>query len=507
MLLVAVEDPIEKMKLIDTIQRLGVSYHFENEIEAILRDIHKSKTPFNNSNYENGDLHKIALWFRLLRQQGYDVSCDVFEKFRDDKGNFKKSILIDDVLGMLSLYEAAHLAIHGEDILDQALAFTTFHLQSELSGMSPDHKERVDHALKWPPLRKCMQRLTARFNISIYSRDESRNQLLLEFAVLDFNTLQAQYREELRYLTEWWKKLELATKLPYARDRIVENYCFILCAHFKPQYTIGRTIGSKFATFVAGLDDTFDAYATVDELELMTEAILRWDTSPMDSLPETMKVVVKSFIELLAEMELMTAEDGKSSLVQYVKQALQSLAKSYMNEAKWRNEGYVPTYDEYKDNGVVSSAFPLVLTFNLLCLGEYANKEVFDWVSNDGIPKMVKASSIMARLLNDMSSYKFEQKRGAVVSAVECYIKQYGTSEEEAITLILKDIENYWKDINEECLIPNVVPKPVIEIILNYTRMFEFMYADMVDRYTDVEPLKDYVTLLFVDAIRIGQQK
>ncbi|KAK7257310.1 hypothetical protein RIF29_31184 [Crotalaria pallida] len=110
----------------------------------------------------------------------------------------------------------------------------------------------------------------------------------------------------------------------------------------------------------------------------MTEAILRWDISSMDSLPKSMKVVVKSFIELLAEMELMNAEDEKSSLVQYVKQALQSIIEAYMNEAKWRNEGYVPTYDEYKDNGFVSSGYPVLQTVTFLCMGKYADKKELD---------------------------------------------------------------------------------------------------------------------------------
>ncbi|MBZ5797691.1 hypothetical protein K8353_47550, partial [Burkholderia contaminans] len=48
---------------------------------------------------------------------------DVFNKFKDSQGNSKKS-LIENPKGMLSLYEAAHLRDHGEDILDEALDFT-----------------------------------------------------------------------------------------------------------------------------------------------------------------------------------------------------------------------------------------------------------------------------------------------------------------------------------------------------------------------------------------------
>ena len=37
--------------------------------------------------------------------------------------------LSNEAEGLLSLYEAAHLRVHGEDILEEALAFTTCHLE------------------------------------------------------------------------------------------------------------------------------------------------------------------------------------------------------------------------------------------------------------------------------------------------------------------------------------------------------------------------------------------
>ncbi|XP_024037583.1 beta-cubebene synthase-like [Citrus clementina] len=56
---------------------------------------------------------------------------DVFEKSKDDadEARFKAS-LMNDVQGMLNLFEAAYLAIHREDILDEAIVFTTTHLKS-----------------------------------------------------------------------------------------------------------------------------------------------------------------------------------------------------------------------------------------------------------------------------------------------------------------------------------------------------------------------------------------
>ncbi|XLR34481.1 hypothetical protein S83_062381, partial [Arachis hypogaea] len=64
---------LQKLSLIDSIQRLSISYHFENEIDKILVQIHKD---FTNKDLaiEERDLHFITLLFRLFRQRGYNIS-------------------------------------------------------------------------------------------------------------------------------------------------------------------------------------------------------------------------------------------------------------------------------------------------------------------------------------------------------------------------------------------------------------------------------------------------
>ena len=65
-----VKNSLGKLELIDDIQRLGVSYHFEYEIDQTLQQIHDSL-----NDYCDDDLHTCALRFRLFRQHGYPVSC------------------------------------------------------------------------------------------------------------------------------------------------------------------------------------------------------------------------------------------------------------------------------------------------------------------------------------------------------------------------------------------------------------------------------------------------
>ena len=123
----------------------------------------------------------------------------MFKKFKDNEGKFKES-LVHDIQGMLSLYEASHLRGHEEEILDEALIFTTTHLKSLASSFSSPLSQQVNHSLKHP-IRKSMPRREARRYLSVYEQDESHSKALLALAKLDFNQLQLLYKKELAELT------------------------------------------------------------------------------------------------------------------------------------------------------------------------------------------------------------------------------------------------------------------------------------------------------------------
>ncbi|PRQ60985.1 putative gamma-muurolene synthase [Rosa chinensis] len=82
-----------------------------------------------------------------------------------------------------------------------------------------------------------------------------------------------------------------------------------------------------------------------------------------------------------------------------------------------------------------------------------------------------------------MASHKFEQKRGHVTSDVECYMKEYGVTEEEAKVALTKQVDNAWKDINKELLRINTIPRPLLFRVLNLTRVIEVLYKNE-DGYT-----------------------
>ncbi|XP_052290168.1 terpene synthase 1-like isoform X2 [Citrus sinensis] len=496
MITATADTPAQKLQLVDAVQRLGVAYHFEQEIEDAMEKIYHD----DFDNIDDVDLYTVSLRFRLLRQQGFKVPCDVFEKFKDDEGKFKAS-LVKDVQGILSLYEAGHLAIRGEDILDEAIAFTRTHLKSMASDdVCPNNlAEQINHALDCP-LRRAFPRVETRFFLSVYPRVDKHDKTLLKFAKLDFNLVQRIHQKELSAITRWWKDLDFTTKLPYARDRIVELYFWIVGTYFEPKYTLARKIMTKTIYMASIIDDTFDAYGFFEELKLFVEAVQRWDIGAMDILPEYMKVLYKALLDTFNEIEQDLAKEGRSSYLPYGKEKMQELVQMYFVQAKWFSEGYVPTWDEYYPVGLVSCGYFMLATNSFLGMCDVANKEAFEWISKD--PKISTASSVICRLRNDIVSQQFEQKRGHIASGVECYIKQYGVSEEEVVTVFTEEVENAWKDMNEEFLKPTAFPVALIERPFNIARVIEFLNKKG-DWYTHSHAIKDQIAAVLRDPVTI----
>ena len=63
---------VNQLELIDDLQRLGLSYHFGDEITSVLSGIYNRKSM--NKMRNQWGLYATCLEFRLLRQHGFDVS-------------------------------------------------------------------------------------------------------------------------------------------------------------------------------------------------------------------------------------------------------------------------------------------------------------------------------------------------------------------------------------------------------------------------------------------------
>ncbi|KAL5054411.1 hypothetical protein RYX36_035093 [Vicia faba] len=124
----------ERLSMVDSIQRLGIEYHFEDQIEATLQ---RKYTMLRFHRIQ--ELSQVAFQFRMLRQQGYYIRPDIFDIFWDNRGKLK-DIFYKDINGLIALFVAYQLRIEGEDYLESAGQFFREYL-NEWCSTFHDHAQ------------------------------------------------------------------------------------------------------------------------------------------------------------------------------------------------------------------------------------------------------------------------------------------------------------------------------------------------------------------------------
>ncbi|EPS63281.1 kaurene synthase, partial [Genlisea aurea] len=64
-------ESVERLKWVDTLQRLGVDRYVQPEIDALLRNVYRSWQQKEEGIF--GDPGCLAMAFRILRMKGYNV--------------------------------------------------------------------------------------------------------------------------------------------------------------------------------------------------------------------------------------------------------------------------------------------------------------------------------------------------------------------------------------------------------------------------------------------------
>ncbi|XP_050206754.1 beta-bisabolene synthase-like [Mercurialis annua] len=463
---------LSKLELIDTVQRLGLKHEFEKEIKNAIHSLYANASDGLLDDDIHNDLYAVSLQFRLFRQHGLDVPKDVFERFKDESGEFKASIC-NDVKGLLSMYEASFLGFEDEEIIDEAKWFSTTHL-TELRGSIAQESlaKMVEHALDMP-LHWRLTRVEASWFIPAYELQHNFNPNLLQLAKLVYNMVQAVHQKEVKDLARWWVDLGL-NQMTFARDRLVEHYFWCCGMAFEPEFGSFREMGTKVICLITTIDDVYDVYGSLEELELFTDFVDRWDVTQIDKLPDPIRTIFLAMFNTTNEIGYTVIREKGFNIVPYLSKTWADLCKAYLKEAKWYHKGYKPTLEEYLNNAVVSIAAPLMLFCSYFLTTDKITIDALHYIDN--LPTIMRCSSMVLRLTNDLGTSSDELARGDNLKSVQIYMNEAGVSEEVAREHVDNLVHETWKIMNAEMLSSYPFGEAFLHANPNLGRTAQFFY-------------------------------
>ncbi|KAI9198097.1 hypothetical protein LWI28_010100 [Acer negundo] len=500
------EDPFEGLAMIDAVQRLGIDYHFQGEIEQILQRNYMITTNGSTTHHHQHNLQEIALRFRLLRQEGYNVPADVFNEFIRNNEEFEgkshdRINVSEDIKGLMGLYEASKLSGEGENVLDEAGNFSANLLNEWMKNKHDklDHHYQakvVENTLVYPHHKSLPRFMAKTLFLSNYQGENGWIHVLQELAIMDFNMVQSLYQKEIVQVSKWWKDLGLANKLEFARDQPIKWYIWSMASLTDPKLSEQRVDLTKPISLIYIIDDIFDVYGAVDELTVFTETITRWDLSAADQLPEYLRICFKALNDITDEISFKVYNKHGYNPVHSLRKAWASLCNAFLVEAKWFDSGHLPKAEEYLENGIVSSGVHVGLVHIFFLLGQNITKENVELIDNH--PGLISSTATILRLWDDLGSAKDENQEGKDGSYIHYYMmeNQDTTTAECARNHAIDKISNAWKSLNKQCLTPNPFSATFTRACLNLARMVPLMYG--YDDNQRLPILEDYIkSLLF----------
>ncbi|KAI3706618.1 hypothetical protein L6452_24493 [Arctium lappa] len=499
---VVMGNPVKRLELVDNLQRLGISYHFEEEISQVLEMVYNDY--YKNEEQWNGmDMNLKALGFRLLRQHGHHVPQEIFLNFKHKTQNVKPQSNDDNnhIVGMLNLYEASYHSFDDESILEDVRNFTTKFLKESLDTIDESSSLRslISHALELP-LHWRIGRLEAKWFIETYK--ETVNPTLMELAILDFNMVQAINLQDLKDSSRWWRNTCWDKKLNFSRDRLVEGYMWTIGVWYLPKFSVGRRTLTKVNAIINAFDDIYDVYGTLNELQQFTDVITRWDINAVEELPDYMKICFVGSYNVINEMAYNTLVNTGVFILPYLNKGWEDLCKSYLVEAQWYQSGYTPTLKEYLDNACISISVPVgLLHCNFLTYNYTSNQEILQYMEKSA--NIIHYSALILRLADDLGTSADEMARGDNPKSIQCYMHETGATEDEARSYMKTLMFKTWKKLNKERADAAATSQFSLEFecAANLARMAPFMYSQG-DGYGSPELAKSHILSLLFNPIQ-----
>ncbi|KAL4183839.1 hypothetical protein AMTRI_Chr11g100280 [Amborella trichopoda] len=490
-----------QMRAINIIESLGIHWHFTDEIKDILQLVYRKW----DKDAGLGSVKSTALGFRLLRLNGYQVFADVLEIFRGEDHDGELSSLSNEsyegLQATLDLYLSSQLAFPIEtQIMGEVARFTEKRLREALLQNNPllqtNHLiDEIEFALSnsrkslWPRLRpesRCLAH-------QLWPGNKT-NEKYLELAILEMNSLQKLYLEEIEELNRWWADSGL-DKFEFARYPVLKCHFIIAAGLFEPEFHEARMAFVKIACMSAIHDDIFDLPTSrLEDLSLYFQAVERWDLSGIDGLPEHMSLTFKSFYATVNSISEQASKSQGCNLFLLFREIFTEVLWAHLKEAEWRVSGDIPTFDEYMKVGPITAWSTTCITSTIFLMGEYVSDEALKSIGPSS--NLLNLVSVVCRLSNDIVTFEREASHGEMASAIGCYMRDHPNCTQEQAVAQLKDmIESSNHEIEREWFkCQEVAPDCCSRAAVHVARFMSLLYG-REDGFSNA-PDSDFETLV-----------
>ncbi|KAL6991019.1 geranyllinalool synthase [Sarracenia purpurea var. burkii] len=321
-----------------------------------------------------------------------------------------------------------------------------------------------------------------------------RNDNLIQLAAENYNFRQSFYQKELEELTRWSKEWGL-TEMGFGREKTTYCYYAIASSTSLPHDSLVRMIVAKSAILVTVADDFFDVKGSLHDLQILTQAVQRWDGKGLSGHG---KIIFRALDSLVNYIAMKHLHQQGTDVTENLRDMWSKAFCSWLVESTWSETGYVPTLDEYLQTGIISIAIH-VMALPALCFlnpNLHPNCEL----KPDHYETITTLLMASARLLNDIQSYQKEVEVGK-----KNYITLHSKVDPEAgiensIAYVKEKLEEMKQELLELALTHGYkeMPKPCKHFLLSILRVFHMFFhsTNLFDSTADL--LQDINKAIYV---------
>ncbi|KAG6479248.1 bifunctional abietadiene synthase, chloroplastic-like [Zingiber officinale] len=489
--------PLEALRMVDVIERLGIQRFFHEHIQRIIRSTYLQwHEQFGLKN----DADATLLGFRLLRIHGYHVTAGILDSLKGQFGD-PTTFKVDTpakISSMIHLLKCSHVGFPSEStIMEQVKAFASFQLhklflegdQSLLKANNLDME--IKFALEYPR-RYLLPRLESRIVINQLWPSSGCLNKCLQLAKIDLGMLQKLHQQEIASLEQWWTEQECSKTIPF-RGGITKSHFFTCPSIYEPEFSAFRAAFTKSCSFVVIIDDEMDLLdCDPNDILKFNEAVQRWDPSPCDDAPQ-FRAIVPSFFATVEDMGAEASKIQGRDVLPYIKKVWQELIAGYTENAKWRSASCIPNMEEYLKASLPSISSTTIGLSSLMMMPEPISEEALRLIGPGS--RFMYLINLVSRLANDLATFETEAANGEIASAVSCYQNDHGCTQEEAIAAVEGIIQSSCQELEWELFKSiAVVPECYRRGIINIARTSCFVYK-RGDSYSLADD-DEYATLL-----------